>query len=258
MPPPQMMSQGGGLPRMGRVVTALLIGNVAAYVLELILMRAGVPIAEYLFLRPSRVFEHGYVWQPVTYAVLHDPTAPGHLIFNMLALWWFGSPLEQWWGGKRMLVAYVVCALSGAAFTLAIAGLSQTPVLSWLVPTFWEQAHVGASGATLGLTIAWGTVFAKQEMNFMFLGRMTGRTFVLIIIGFQLLVALSFDPTSSTSHFGGMLGGYLLVSGKWRPSRWKDSFRKSRLSVERRRIERELRIIEGGKGKGGGKDDLPN
>ncbi len=261
MPPPQMTMSSGGLPRAGKAIIGLIAANVVFYVLEVILIRAQTPVIELLFMTPADVFERGFVWQPVTYVLLHSPTSAGHLIMNMVMLWMFGAQLEQWWGSRRVLIAYAVCALSGAAFTLLVAALSLTPVLSWLLPDFWGRAHVGASGAVLGLTIAWGTVFAKQEMQFLFLGRMTGRTFMLIIVAIELLVALSLDSTSSTSHFGGMIGGYLLVSGKWRPSKWKSApdDRRSRLDVERRRIERELRIIEGGKGKGGGGgSDLPN
>lgn len=255
------MTTQSGLPRPGKAIIGLIVANVAAFVLEVILLRVGVSSISHLFLTPAEVFERGFVWQPLTYVVLHAPNNPGHLLMNMLMLWMFGSQLEQWWGSKRVLIAYAVCALSGAALTLVVALLSVTPVLSWLLPSFWVNPHLGASGAVLGLTIAWGTVFAKQEMQFLFLGRMTGRTFMLIIVAIELLVAISLDNTSSTSHFGGMIGGYLLVSGKWRPSRWRSGVDPStkRLLTEKKRIERELRIIEGGKGKPRDpSDDLPN
>jgi hypothetical protein len=77
------------------------------------------------------------------------------------------------------------------------------------------------------------------------------------MIVIQLLVALSFDNTSSTSHFGGMIGGYLLVSGHWRPARWAQLWQRSKLVQKKKRLERELRLIEGGKGKNPD-DELPN
>ena len=48
---------------------------------------------------------------------------------------------------------------------------------------------------------------------------------------------------------GGMIGGALIVKGLWRPSRWLDKINKRR---QLKRIEHELKIIDGGK-----KDDLP-
>jgi membrane associated rhomboid family serine protease len=249
-------TMAGGFPRPGKAITILIAINVVAYVLELVLLRAGFTFVADLFLIPAAVFERGHVWQPFTYVFLHAPEQPFHLIWNMLWLWMFGAPLERWWGAKRLVTAYAVCALSGAAFTLAVALLIETPVLGWLSSGFWTRPHVGASGAVMGLTIAWGIVFANEEMNMLFLGRMKGKTFVLIIVAIELLIALSFDSTSSTSHFGGMIGAFVLCKGLWRPSRWGDSFRRWKLKRDRRRIERELRILEGGKKDP--KKDLPN
>lgn len=243
----------GGFRRPGKALIALLIINVAAYVFELIAIRAGIPVAEYLFLTPAKLFEDGYVWQAISYTVLHSPTNASHLLSNMLWLYIFGTSLEQWWGSKRFVSAYVIFALSGAALTLVVALLSLTPVLSWLVPNFWYGPHVGASGAVVGLTLAWGLVYGDQEINLLFLGQMKGRTFALIILGIELITALSFDQTSSTSHFGGMIGAYILCRGLWRPGKWTEMFRRRKLLRDRKRIERELRILEGGK-----KDDLPN
>lgn len=39
-----------------------------------------------------------------------------HIFFNMFALWMFGNVLENFWGGKKFLIFYVVCGL-GAAIT---------------------------------------------------------------------------------------------------------------------------------------------
>ena len=50
-----------------------------------------------------------------------------------------------------------------------------------------------------------------------------------------------------------MLGALIFVKGLWRPGRWLDIFRRGRLERRKREIERELRVIDGGK-----KDDLPN
>jgi len=47
------------------------------------------PIASGLFLP----------WQVVSYAFLHGGV--GHLFFNMLGLWMFGSELERLWGRNR-------------------------------------------------------------------------------------------------------------------------------------------------------------
>jgi membrane associated rhomboid family serine protease len=271
---------------LGKVVIGLLVANFAFYVIELILLRAnfGFVLRE-LPLSPSGLFDEGRVWQPLTYMWLHDPERPMHLIFNLVWLWMFGAPLEQWWGGRRVLGSYFLFGLGGAALTLLVGLLSRTAVLAPYLGDFWMKPHLGASGAIMGLTVAWGIVYADRTMNFFFLGEMKGRTFLWIIIGMELLVALSFDPVSSTSHFGGMAAAFLLCKrppkagrdpkvagqspqgGLWRPSRIKETLRRWELERQRAKIESELRVIQGGKdqpvakvppktpknGKGGGK-----
>ncbi len=242
-------------PRPGKAILALLIINLVVYVVELILVRAGASaFVQSLMLTPASVFESYSVWQPATYMLLHSPTAPTHLLFNMLWLYFFATPLESWWGPKRLVTAYIVCGLSGAALTLIVALASRTPAMSGLLAGFWGRPHVGASGAVMGLVIAWGLVHGDKKMNFLLLGEMKAKTFVLIIIAFELLVALSLDSTSSTSHFGGMIGAYILCKGLWRPARWAQLANKAKLDRKKRSLERELRVIEGGKGK----DDLPD
>lgn len=246
---PQLTSRPLGA-RPGKVIIGLLAANIGVWVIELVFIRLGFDVIRTFGLSPQGFFERGFAWQPITHMLLHAPGAPTHLLFNMLFLWLFGTPLESWWGGRRLLIAYVVCGLGGATLTLLVGLLSRVDALGSALAGFWEVPHVGASGAIMGLTVAWGITFAKQKMNFLLLGEMTGRTFVLIVILFELLGLLSLEQgTSSTSHFGGMAAAFVLTKGLWRPTRWKEIFTRRSLEARRRRIENELRVIEGGKGK---------
>jgi membrane associated rhomboid family serine protease len=236
-------------PRPGKVLIGLLATNVVAYVLYLLFIRAQVPVDRYLPLVPEQLLTRGWLWQPFTYMLLHDPRSPGHLLFNMLWLYMFGSQMEAWWRGRRFLSAYVIFGLSGAALTVLVGALSRLPFTGGLLDGVYFAPHLGASGAVSGVLVAWGIVHADETFNFFLLGAMKGKTFVLIMIAFELLVALSLSPVSSTSHFGGMIGAVVLCKGLWRPSRWTAMFQRRALVRRRRAIEHELRVIEGGKGK---------
>lgn len=245
---PVAQAGGFGVDRPRKTVLVLIAINVAAYVLELLLLRTGAAgFVEALFLVPSDVYRRGFVWQIFTYGFLHAPSAPSHLLFNMLWLWLFGNQMEAWWGRRRFLRAYGLFILAGGLLTVLVGLLAETPLLKPLLPAFPYSPHLGASGATLGITVAWGLTHANQEMHFFLLGRMKGSTFVLLVVGFELLVALSFSNTSSTAHFGGIVAAFILCRGLWRPSRWQDLFRRQRLRRKRASIERELRILEGSK-----------
>ena len=70
----------------------------------------------------------------MTSAFLHG--GPIHLILNMVALYWFGSLLEQRIGSGRFLLLYIVSGLAGSAGALIAAPTTPT---------------VGASGAIFGI-----------------------------------------------------------------------------------------------------------
>ncbi len=57
---------------------------------------------------------HFYPFQFLTYMFMHANFE--HLFFNMFALWMFGSVIENYWGGRRFIVYYILTGI-GAALT---------------------------------------------------------------------------------------------------------------------------------------------
>ncbi|MBE8727890.1 rhomboid family intramembrane serine protease [Flavobacterium sp. KB82] len=55
------------------------------------------------------------IWQPLTHMFMHAewPNVM-HILFNMFALYSFGSALEHFWGGKKFLFFYISCGLGAA------------------------------------------------------------------------------------------------------------------------------------------------
>ena len=98
---PSYSSFSFGPGALSPAIKALIIANVAVFLL-MWLMPSGIrqAVQEFLGLVPVSVFEAFRVWQPVTYMFLHDTRAIGHILFNMLALWMFGTELERLWGTK--------------------------------------------------------------------------------------------------------------------------------------------------------------
>src|ERR1035441_4822609 len=85
-------------------------------------------------LTPELTVRNFMVWQLFTYLFLHG--GPWHLIFNMLTLWMFGSPLEQDWGTRRFLKYYFICGIGAGLFDLALN----------IVFGHWNNTTIGASG----------------------------------------------------------------------------------------------------------------
>jgi membrane associated rhomboid family serine protease len=185
----------------GAKVTRALIGiNVGVYVAELAtgggvngigstIYEKGVLIASAFDSSGHLVgVAHGDWWRLITAAFLHY--GPFHLLLNMLALYWFGSLLEQRIGSGRFLMLYLVSGLAGSAGAL---------VWSPLTPT------VGASGAIFGILGA-GLVL-EQQRDYVFGGSALG----IIVINFILTFSIS--SISKGGHIGGLIGGILCALG---------------------------------------------
>jgi len=139
-------------------------------------------------------------WQVLSYAFLHGDI--GHLLFNMLGLWMFGSELERIWGQKRYIRFLVASALAAA-----LAQIVWTMVVGSRVPT------VGASGALFGLLLAFGMLFPNRIIVPLIPPiPMKAKYFVAIFGGLELLLGfLGGSGVAHFAHLGGMLGGFLMI-----------------------------------------------
>jgi len=238
--------------RLGPGTLGILAALLGIYIAQLVLLRTPAgPVIERLYLSPYEVFREGALWQPFTYVWLHSPAEPFHLLFNGLVLFWFGPALERIWGTRAFLRAYAIFAAGGAVATLAWGLVGY---LGLIAPGAAQTAHLGASGAIMGVAIAWGLVHANQQIHLLFIGPTRGIAIVWIFVGIEILRALSFARgLSVSSHVGGMLAAFILCRGLWRPSRWTSLVRRGNLKRKKRSIEHELRVI-----RGGGKPRDPN
>ena len=91
----------------------------------------------------------------VTYSLLHANFS--HVFFNMLTLWFIGAYLERDWGPRRFIECYTFCVVGAALVTIAV---SYTHFLGMDPAT----GTVGASGGIFGLLMAFGILYADQEM----------------------------------------------------------------------------------------------
>lgn len=145
-------------------------------------------------------------YQFVTYMFLHGNLE--HLFFNMFALWMFGRTLEYELGSKRFLVYYMACGVGAALIQAAIAwGMGQPMML------------VGASGAVMGLLLAFGVLHPNATILLIFPPiPMKAKWFVVAYGVIELL--LGWRGAGNIAHFahvGGMLWGLgLLYWWRWR------------------------------------------
>ncbi|MBP7371019.1 MAG: rhomboid family intramembrane serine protease [Arenimonas sp.] len=144
-------------------------------------------------------------WQLLTYGFMHG--GMGHLFFNCLALYQFGSRLEYTWGSKRYLTFFLVCVVG--------AGLCQLAVTSYLYdPAQGPTPTIGASGGVFGLLLAYGMLFPKERLMLLIPPiPMSARTLVIVFGVIELVLGVT-GTASGIAHFahlGGMFFGWLLI-----------------------------------------------
>ncbi len=233
---PSSMSYTFGPGGISPAVKALIIANVAMFLVAAVVPATTIPLG----LTPSAVFGDLWVWQPLTYMFLHHDLF--HLLFNMLALWMFGTELERLWGTRRFLGFYAVTGVGAALTTLIVSLLP----FAFATPIYYSIT-IGASGAIFGLLLAWAIYFPDRPILLFLLFPVPARVFVIIMgaISLWLSITASGGGVAHVTHLGGLLFGYLyLVSGRGGLSaELKYRYLKWRMARARRRFE----VMPGGK-----------
>ena len=210
-------------------VKLLLITNVVLFFMNMIV---GDAMTLRLGLSPQAVFEQMALWQPVTYMFLHSTGGIGHILFNMLALWMFGTDLERTWGTRFFTKYYFITGIGAAATTMA---------LGWFSDSIYYSITVGASGAIYGLLVAYAIYFPHRTIYYIIFP-IPARVFVIIAGAIAFLSSMGGPGggVGHAAHLGGLVVGYLYLKGlrlrpldelKYRYLRWKMGRARNRFDV---------------------------
>ncbi|MGZ3901516.1 MAG: rhomboid family intramembrane serine protease [Bacteroidia bacterium] len=176
------------------VVLNLIIINAIVFVAQLV-FDSTLGLTNILALYPynSGLFKP---YQLVTHMFAHGGFL--HILFNMYALWIFGSVLERIWGPKKFLIFYLVCGLA--------AGLTQM----FFVTT---GAAIGASGAIMGLLAAFAYTFPNTEFFIIpFPFPIKAKYMAAIFAAFDIFGGFAgTDNVAHFAHLGGLVMGLILV-----------------------------------------------
>lgn len=190
--------------------------------------------------------EHFAAWQFVTHMFMHG--SPTHLLFNMFALWMFGTQLESVWGKRRFLIFYFACGIGAALiytvinyyqFNAVYSLLSETGLSSFDIQSMIEQKSyppavlsedqagkllsiyhvpvVGASGAIYGVLVAYAFIFPNNKLMLIFLPfPVAAKYFVPALIALDLFsgvtgISLFGGGVAHFAHVGGAIIGFLLM-----------------------------------------------
>jgi len=202
-------------------------------------------------------------WQIITHMFMHGGSM--HILVNMFTLWMFGVQIERVLGSKRFLFFYISCGLGAAIIQLIYlyfifytnlqilisSGYDSLQIFEILnqgkYNTAWtsilgdsnllsfmssfNSLMVGASGAIMGVLVAFGMFFPENKLMLMFFPvPIKAKYFIPGIILLDLISAITgvsiFSPsnTAYVAHLGGALTGFLIMYywriNKFNSNRW--------------------------------------
>ena len=209
--------------RITYAVQRLILANVIVFAAQLILqISLGVPglpggvVVDWLAFHPN-LLAKGFVWQPFTYMFLHGGLS--HLFFNMLGLYFFGPDVERTLSTRQFFRFYILCGVLGVMATLIPWWLSGEDALV-----------VGASGATLGVLVAFAIAYPDREIFLFPLPfPINARAIVLVFVVLNLLGAIRQGSNDAVStHLGGMAVAFAYMKLVPRLRAWTDAMRNRR------------------------------
>ncbi|HEY4335534.1 MAG TPA: rhomboid family intramembrane serine protease [Puia sp.] len=162
--------------------------------------------------------------QIITHMFLHGGFT--HILFNMIALYFFGGILENYWGAKRFLNFYLICGIGAAIvqmvmipweITRSVQGMADIPAeyLNEAVQQGVNQySMIGASGAIMGIMAAFAWLFPNTQIYIYYAIPIKAKFLIPIYVLFDLFGGFSRQAGDNVGHFahlGGALVGILIV-----------------------------------------------
>lgn len=147
-----------------------------------------------------------------------------HILFNMFGLFMFGRVLENFWGPKKFLIFYLLCGIGAAACHLGVQYFRAEQVIQAfqnnqdLLINELDKLNspaVGASGAIMGIFVAFAYLFPNTELYMMFVPIPVKAKWAVLIMAFIDLFGgvanLRGDNIAHFAHLGGAIVGFALV-----------------------------------------------
>lgn len=175
---------------MTRWVRTLILVNAVVYFLT----SASPDVAYELAFIPALALRRP--WTIVTYMFVH--AGFGHVFFNMLGLFFFGSRVESRLGDRWFLNLYFFSGFTGALLSLMLSP---------------GAAIVGASAAVFGVSLAYARYWPNDVFLIWGIVPMTARMMVI----FNTVLAIwggqgfGMPGVAHFAHLGGYLGGWLYL-----------------------------------------------
>ena len=242
------------MQRISDTVKHLLIINGIFFLATLVLGEVSYDLfALHYFKSPK--FEY---WQILSHMFMHGDFS--HILFNMIGLWMFGTPIEQMWGKNKFIFFYLSTGFGAAILQLLLyyfqvnqanevftnlnidsSIISEFYSSSRLPPDFinlikvdtfksafsaYNSVLVGASGALYGVLVAFAMSFPNTKLMLLFPPIPIRAKYLVPLLIFADIFfgfsSYSIGPIAHFAHLGGALTGFIMMR-YWRKNQFNNS-----------------------------------
>lgn len=193
-------------------------------------------------------------WQLITHMFMHANET--HILFNMFALWMFGSTVEMTLGARKFITLFFAAGIgsfvlynftnfiqveqlktvvqgmgvdiqamiqtlkvSPNQFEYYLPGQYASPVEVRQLAANYVIPMVGASGAVYGVLVAFGVLYPNAKLALIFLPiPVKAKYFIPVIIGIEFFLGLQNYAWNPIAHFAHIGGAIIgfLLVWKWK------------------------------------------
>jgi membrane associated rhomboid family serine protease len=146
-------------------------------------------------------------WTLVTYMFAHGQWDISHILYNMLALYWFGSLFVEFLGSDKLVSLYVLGGLAGALVYL----LMFNTVPFYIDRSLSFSGMVGASGAIFAIVVAAATLLPDHTFYLMLIGPVRIKYIAAFFVVSSFLGTTQGNIGGNLAHLGGALMGYVYI-----------------------------------------------
>jgi membrane associated rhomboid family serine protease len=146
-------------------------------------------------------------WTLVTYMFAHSRWDISHILFNMLALYWFGSIFAEYLGSDKLVAMYVLGGLAGALVYLFMFNT---------VPFYIDRSldfpgMVGASAAIYAIVVGAATLLPDYTFFLMFIGPVRIKYIAAFYVIASFLGTTQLNAGGNLAHLGGAMMGFIYI-----------------------------------------------
>jgi hypothetical protein len=236
-----------GFPEFKGATRKLILANLIAYfalaVASLALSQAAMNYIGAHFSFVPDYFLRGWLWQPLTYSLIHPPGAILATLFELLSLWFLAGFLEAYRGENWVMGLYATAVIGTAVTAAAIYDTADK-----LGHPIEQIPLYGCMGGIFGMLIAIGVLYGDVEFMMFFVINIKARYLAAIYALIAFAMLFGNNKLYAFAQLGGGLAALLFIrfaprkGYSFAASEWLYGLRNRYYRWKRRRAGRKFEI----------------